>query len=303
MRKKNSKSKYKKLWEWFISIPSMRNIALKTPLPLLIIFGLIYVLFSIFSFLSLNHSNFSADNVIGSSILFILGIFTIIFALKDVQFINKLEYKTYMGTLGLSLLIFLFVSMLPLASFYSLGFNHTATIVLFIIDIIIFFLLPLRIFKNRKRLPVYSLDLKTEIITTSKCHPKIIEILKSQPRGRFEILTMSKKEFNKLYPEKNMKIYSIDLKKYDVKMLSVNHKWQRTDYLSEGRGPYSSFTTFFAYQLLNSQNVLCPLSKTMLLCLHRKGYKLLDISVWIELTIRDFLTLIVIGIVIILFIF
>ena len=87
MRKKNSKSKYKNLWEWFISIPSMREIALKTPLPLLIIFGLIYVLFSIFSFLSLNHSNFSADDVIGSSITFILGIFTIIFASKDIQFL------------------------------------------------------------------------------------------------------------------------------------------------------------------------------------------------------------------------
>ena len=217
--------------------------------------------------------------------------------------INKLEYKTYMGTLGLSLLIFLFVSMLPLASFYSLGFNHTATIILFIIYIIIFFLLPLRIFKNRKRLPVYSLDLKTEIITTSKCHPKIIEILKSQQRGRFEILTMSKKEFDNLYPEKNMKIYSIDLKKYDFKMLSVNHKWQMTDGLSNNLGVNSVFTVFFAYQLLEHQKVLCPLSKTMLLCLQRKGYKLLDISGWIELIIREFLTLIIIGIVIILFIF
>ena len=203
----------------------------------------------------------------------------------------------------LTIALYDFISMLPFASFYSLGFKHTATIILFIIDIIIFFLLQLRIFKYRKRLPVYSLDLKTEIITTSKCHPKIIEILKSQQRGRFEILTMSKKEFDKWYPEKNMKIYSIDLKKYDLKMLSVNHKWQRTDYLSEGRGPYSSFTTFFAYQLLNSQNVLCPLSKTMLLCLQRKEYKLLDISGWIELIIREFLTLIIIGIVIILFIF
>ena len=86
-------------------------------------------------------------------------------------------------------------------------------------------------------------------------------------------------------------------------MLSVNHKWQRTDYLGEGRGPESSFTAFFSYQLLNGQNVLCPLSKTMLLCLQRKGYKLLDISGLIELIIREFLTLIVIGTVIILFVF
>ena len=199
--------------------------------------------------------------------------------------------------------MFLFISMLPLASFYSLGFKHTATIILFIIDIIIFFLLPFRVFKNRKRLPVYSLSLKTEIITTSICHPKIVEILKSQRRGRFEILTMSKKEFDNLYPEKNMKIYSIDLKKYYLKMLSVNYKWQRTDYLSDVPGFYSGFVTFFAYQLLKRQKVLCPLSKTMLLCLQRKGYKLLDISGWIELIIREFLTLIVIGIVIILFIF
>ena len=117
--------------------------------------------------------------------------------------INKLEYKTYMGTLGLSLLIFLFISMLPLTSFWGLGFMHTTTIILLIIDIVVFFLLPFRVFKNRKRLPIFSLDLRTNIITTSKCHPKIIEILKSQQRGRFEILTMSKKEFDKLYPEKN----------------------------------------------------------------------------------------------------
>ena len=100
-----------------------------------------------------------------------------------------------------------------------------------------------------------------------------------------------------------MKIYSIDLKKYYLKMLSVNYKWQRTDYLSDVPGFYSGFVTFFAYQLLKRQKVLCPLSKTMLLCLQRKGYKLLDISGWIELIIREFLTLIVIGIVIILFIF
>ena len=215
--------------------------------------------------------------------------------------INKLEYKTYMGMLGIALSSFLFILVLSFASFYSFGARHFATIMLLIIAVVIFFLFPFRVFRNRKRLPIYSLDLKTDIITTSKCHPQIIKILSSQATGRLDILTMPQKKFDNLYPKKNMKIYCFDLKTYNKKTLFINHKWQMTDSLSNYRGFYARFTEIFSYQLLDNRKILSPLSKGMLLYLHRKGYILLNTSDWIEFVIREFLTLMAIGIIIILF--
>lgn len=142
--------------------------------------------------------------------------------------ILRLEYKTYMGIIWYSIVVSTVITSLILFPLFltciSLPFKYEL-----ILWIFAFSIYPSLMFYNRKRLPVYSLDLITLDFKTTT-HSQIISFLKNSYSGRMEHLLMSKKVFDQKYPKSEFETFNFSLKNCDKNLLSCKGDWKITDY-------------------------------------------------------------------------
>lgn len=190
--------------------------------------------------------------------------------------LKKLEYKTYIGTIAFCAYIFILCLNYALISVLKRGFYDIISIICCFLTITFGYCLFIFI-KNRKRLPVYTYNLKTNEITISKCHPKIIETLNTytstspQRIVRNKILILSQKHFNELYPEEEMQAYKFNLKNNDFKL--DNEYYCTLDTIVTH---IMNYDVFISYKLKNAENITFPISRLMLFYLLISKYKIFE---------------------------